>query len=439
MAKQWKDWEKQQKALKAMKDKGTSAKEAKDKAASRAKREAAAASSKKDKKGAGAGGGMGKHDDDDDKGEDLIPKPREYRVSFAFNDPAELPPPILSVTKMGFRYGPKYPWLFKGVDCGMDQSSRISIVGPNGVGKSTFLSLLIGDLEPSEGEVVRNRFLRVGKYSQHFVDILPMGKTPVEYLQSAFSDLSYQGARGLLGRFGLEGHAHTIPVSELSGGQKARVVFAGLSMQAPHVMVLDEPSNKCVAAAAAAGAGWHFRLWAAGFGGEGLPRLCLACRLAALSVLPLAVAAGARRPSRVRLRTCLLPTRVFDPRPPSPSLPCSLDAESIDALADAISAFQGGVVLVSHDARLIRNAGCQLWVCDKQNVKPYPGDLDDYKESLLESIHKDEEALDAVMAKRAAEEEAARMAATKERARKLRELREKAKADAAAGAAPAEA
>jgi ABC-type bacteriocin/lantibiotic exporter with double-glycine peptidase domain len=68
------------------------------------------------------------------------------------------------------------------------------------VGKSTFLSLLIGDLTPTEGDVDRNRFLRIGKYSQHFVDVLHMAKTPVEYLQSKFPELQVHQARALLGR-----------------------------------------------------------------------------------------------------------------------------------------------------------------------------------------------------------------------------------------------
>ena len=92
-------------------------------------------------------------------------------------------------------------------------------------------------------------------------------------------------------------------------------------------------------------------------------------------------------------------------------------------------------MLVSHDARLIRNAGCHLWVCDKANVKPFDGDLDDYKTSLLRSIHEDEDALERVMERRHAAEEAARLAATKERARRLREIREAARSAAAAAAA----
>jgi ATP-binding cassette, subfamily F, member 1 len=102
---------------------------------------------------------------------------------------------------------------------------------------------MTGELDPTIGEVTRNRFLRVGKYSQHFVDVLPMDKSPIEYLQSAHNDLTYQQARNLLGRFGLEGHAHGIPSKDLSGGQKARVVFAGLSLAKSHILIMVRRSQ----------------------------------------------------------------------------------------------------------------------------------------------------------------------------------------------------
>jgi ATP-binding cassette subfamily F protein 1 len=69
--------------------------------------------------------------------------------------------------------------------------SRVSMVGPNGVGKSTLLSLILGDLNPTAGDVRRNHRLRIGRYNQHFVDVLPMDKTPVSYLQTKKQDIFY--------------------------------------------------------------------------------------------------------------------------------------------------------------------------------------------------------------------------------------------------------
>jgi len=331
MEKQQKDYDKQQKQLQQMKAKGKSSKEADAVAKSRAKREGA---SNDKKKSGNASSADLEGSDMTAGGEHLIKRPREYLVQFNFRDPDPLAPPVMSVNNVSFRYGPKYPYLFKDLNFGIDQKSRIAIVGPNGVGKSTLLNLLIGDLDVIEGDVVRNRFLKVGKYSQHFVDVLPMDKRPVDFIMQFHDETpgdKLGNARALLGRFGLEGHAHTIEMRDLSGGQKARVVFAGLALAAPHIMVLDEPTN-------------------------------------------------------------------------------NLDIESIDALGDALTQYEGGVVLVSHDSRLIRNAECQLWVCDKQSVKPFDGNIDDYRASMIQDIHKEEEELRRQQAAEMAAEEEKRMA-----------------------------
>ena len=102
---------------------------------------------------------------------------------------------------------------------------------------------MTGEVEPSEGEIQRNPRLRVGIYNQHFVDRLPMEEDPVTYLRRLFNEETYQSVRNLLGKYGLEGHAHTIPIRDLSGGQKARVVFAELSLMAPHLLFLDGCSS----------------------------------------------------------------------------------------------------------------------------------------------------------------------------------------------------
>lgn len=85
-------------------------------------------------------------------------------------------------------------------------------------------------------------FLSMGVYNQHFVDRLPMTKTPVEFLRDSFPNEDYQSIRNRLGKYGLEGHAHEVTMRDLSGGQKARVVFVDLSLQEPHLLLLDEPT-----------------------------------------------------------------------------------------------------------------------------------------------------------------------------------------------------
>jgi ATP-binding cassette, subfamily F, member 1 len=110
----------------------------------------------------------------------------------------------------------------------------------------------------------------MGIYNQHFVERLPLNKSAVEYLREHFPEEDYQSIRNRLGKYGLEGHAHEIPMRfvvttrkmfvsshegfsrnvlfcsvarDLSGGQKARAVFVDLSLSAPHILLLDEPTN----------------------------------------------------------------------------------------------------------------------------------------------------------------------------------------------------
>jgi len=64
-----------------------------------------------------------------------------------------------------------------------------------------------------------------------------------------------------------------------------------------------------------------------------------------------------------------------------------LDMECIDALADAIQHFEGGMVLVSHDFRLIRQVAKEIWMCDKKNVRPFKGDIQQYKQAIKKNKH----------------------------------------------------
>ena len=239
---------------------------------------------------------------------ELIEKPREYKVKFSFPNPPAISPPILGLHDVTFRYEGQ-PFLFKNLNFGIDMESRIAVVGPNGVGKSTFLNLLTSSLVPIGGDRRINHKVRIGLYNQHASDQLDLQKSSVEYLQCKFN-VDVQSARATLGRYGLPGYAHLIKIKDLSGGQKARVVFAELSLMQPDVLILDEPTN-------------------------------------------------------------------------------NLDIESIDALADALSKFEGGVIMVSHDARLIEETECVLWVVEEQTINQIDGVFEDYRQEILKSLGED--------------------------------------------------
>ncbi len=172
---------------------------------------------------------------------ELLKRPKDYVVKFSFPEPRELSQPILGLKNVSFKYE-NQPHLFKDLNFGIDMTSRVCIVGPNGVGKSTLLKLLLGDEIPTSGEVVRNRFLKIGRFDQFSADQFDMKLTPVEHLRSAYN-LEYQECRKRLGSTGLAGFAHEVKISNLSGGQKARVALCDLACKSPDVIILDEPTN----------------------------------------------------------------------------------------------------------------------------------------------------------------------------------------------------
>ncbi|XP_062144192.1 ABC transporter F family member 4-like [Alnus glutinosa] len=300
-----KKFETYEKQIKAAKRSGNRAQQ--EKVKDRAKFNAAKEASKNK--------GKGKVDEDEPQPE--APKKwRDYSVQFHFPEPTELTPPLLQLIEVSFSYPNREDFRLTNVDVGIDMGTRVAIVGPNGAGKSTLLNLLAGDLVPTEGEVRRSQKLRIGRYSQHFVDLLTMEETPVQYLLRLHPDqegLSKQEAvRAKLGKFGLPSHNHLTPIAKLSGGQKSRVVFTSISMSKPHILLLDEPTNH-------------------------------------------------------------------------------LDMQSIDALADALDEFTGGVVLVSHDSRLISRVcedeeRSEIWVVENGTESTYPGTFEEYKEELQREI-----------------------------------------------------
>ena len=166
-----------------------------------------------------------------------------YTVSFKFPEVEKLSPPIIQMSGVTFSYTPGTTPIVQNVDLDVQLDSRIGIVGPNGAGKTTVLKLLMGKLSPTSGLISQNPRLRIGFFAQHHVDALDLTMSAVGFCAKMFPGKTDEEYRRHLGAFGITGTTGLQKMELLSGGQKSRVAFALLSLQRPHILVLDEPSN----------------------------------------------------------------------------------------------------------------------------------------------------------------------------------------------------
>ena len=123
-------------------------------------------------------------------------------------------------------------YLIKDFSYKFQRYDRIGIVGRNGIGKSTFIDLLIGALEPTAGRIERGESLKIGYYRQDGMQF-DESQTVLETVSNL----------GLLNQFLFPHDMLNNPVSKLSGGEKRRLYLLTILMQQPNLLILDEPTN----------------------------------------------------------------------------------------------------------------------------------------------------------------------------------------------------
>ena len=232
----------------------------------------------------------------------------ERAIKFTFPNPDKISSPMLSINRADIGYVEGQP-ILRGINENVDFDDRIALLGANGNGKSTLIKLIAGKLGVLKGDIVRSPKLRIGYFSQHQTDELDMDATPFIEMMRMMRDkgveIKESVVRAKLGAFGFGRDLADNKISALSGGEKARLLFAFMSFDAPHLLLLDEPTNH-------------------------------------------------------------------------------LDMDAREALVQALNAYEGAIVIVSHDPTMVERVADRLWLVKDGKCNDFHGDLEDYRKFTIQ-------------------------------------------------------
>lgn len=151
---------------------------------------------------------------------------------------------VIHFEDLSFAYGDRQ--LIKDFNLIIQNKDRIGIVGDNGVGKSTLLNLINGDLEPTSGKLDIGDTIHVGYFSQQLKD-MDETKRVINYLQEVADEVKTSvgttSISELLEQFLFPRSSHGTLIAKLSGGEKKRLYLLKLLIEKPNVLLLDEPTN----------------------------------------------------------------------------------------------------------------------------------------------------------------------------------------------------
>jgi ATP-binding cassette subfamily F protein 3 len=258
--------------------------------------------------------------------EKIAPVLADAEFSFEFQEPQNLPNPMLSMVNVAIGYPPAEEApagtsptvIVRGINRSVMAGQRIGILGANGQGKSTLVKTIARDLGAISGEVTEGKGLNIGYFAQQELDVLRPQDTPLEHMTRMAREAIAAGRnvagreqelRNFLGNFNFTGEMVKQAVGTMSGGEKARLVLCMLVWQRPNLLLLDEPTNH-------------------------------------------------------------------------------LDLATREALGVALNEFEGTVMLVSHDRALLRSVCDEFWLVSRGGVGAFDGDLDDYQRYLLDEARR---------------------------------------------------
>lgn len=209
---------------------------------------------------------------------------------------------LFEAQDLSFSY-PDSPILFKNLSFNVAPTDRIGIIGKNGKGKSTLLSLIASEQKAATGEIRFHPNVTTGYFGQTNINRLHFENSIIDEIAAENAELNLTQVRSICGAMCFEGDLAKKKISVLSGGERARVLLGKILSKPVNLLLLDEPTNH-------------------------------------------------------------------------------LDMESIEVLAEEVDAFEGGVMLVTHDERFLRRLCNKLIIFRKGEAEFFNGDYEEFLEKI---------------------------------------------------------
>ncbi|MBK7899820.1 MAG: ABC-F family ATPase [Azonexus sp.] len=184
------------------------------------------------------------------KPEDVKPSSRQYPwIRFEYDEKEKLHRQAVEVENLSFAYPGSARKVFNNLSFTIHAGEKIAIIGENGVGKTTLLKLLMGEVQPQFGTLKWAEKAKPGYYAQDHSALFQSDISLTDWIAADARDSAGEGGdvetliRGTLGRLLFSGDEVKKPVKVISGGEQGRMLFGKLMLQRGNVLLMDEPTN----------------------------------------------------------------------------------------------------------------------------------------------------------------------------------------------------
>ncbi|MGV0949501.1 MAG: ABC-F family ATPase [Azonexus sp.] len=184
------------------------------------------------------------------KPEDVKPSSRQYPwIRFDYDEKDKLHRQAVEVENISFAYEGSERKIFNNLSFTINAGERIAVIGENGVGKTTLLKLLMGEVQPQFGAIKWAEKAKPGYYSQDHSALFQSETSLTDWISEYVRAGGYEGGdvetliRGTLGRLLFSGDEVKKPVNVISGGEQGRMLFGKLMLLHSNVLIMDEPTN----------------------------------------------------------------------------------------------------------------------------------------------------------------------------------------------------